>query len=362
MTVTPTRPTTKRTKAKAAKTVTDESDSPIVHVPAIIAKKRPANAIEYRREVVDVTPSMALSWLGDLHENQRSEKPGRVDMYAEDMRRGRWREDTEIPIIFDWHHNLIDGQNRLRAVVEANKTVKFVVVWGVDPDVMAVVDTGAARTVVDAMRITGRGANLSGAELNVASAIARRAWHWEAHRYLKGSWKAVGPLTHSAVGQKLDEEKDIVPAALAGIDAAKSTRPAIVQGATYGFLYLLLMRIDSVEASRFHGYFISPEDLPGGSPILAVRERLFRAKLSAQGINRGTNRAAILDQDEQLALMIKAWNLFLADRPAPKDGKYLIVSKGQLTNNNFPMPMNREEAVKYAAKLEQKGVWRAGQK
>ncbi len=330
----------------------------IVHIPAIMAKDRPADAIPYSRDVIDVTPAKAAEWLKELHEWQRHEKPARVEMYAEDMIKGRWREDTEVPIIFDWYGNLIDGQNRLRGVVESGKTVKFVVVRGVDPDVMAVVDTGAARTVADAMRITGRGHDLSGAELNCAAAIARRSWHWQAGRRMRSTFKQVGAITHTAVGQILDSEKDIVPAMYAGIDAAKSNRPALVQAATYGFFYLMIMRIDSEVATRYHSFFVSPEDLPGGSPILAVRDRLYRSKLAQTGVSRGTNRAALLDQDEHLALLIRSWNLFAAGRPAPKDGTYLQVSKGALKNDNFPVPMTVEEAIKHAETLEKKGAWR----
>jgi len=341
-------------------TPTQTDASPVdTHIPATVipSKTRPADAIDYHREVVEVGPRRAMEWLGKLHEHQRHEKGGRIDMYAEDMAKGRWREDTEIPIIFDWHDRLIDGQLRLRAVVESGRTLKFVVVWGVDPDVMGVVDTGAARTVADALRITGRGTDLSGPELKVAAAIARRSWHWMAGRRMRSTFRQVGAVTHSAVGEILDREKDIMPAMLAGIDAARSNRPALVQAATYGFFYLLVMRLESEVATRYHSYFITPEDLPGGSPILAVRDRLYRAKAAQTGIHRGTNRAALLDQDEHLALLIKSWNLFAADRPAPK-GTYLQVSRGLLRNENFPTPMTVQEAMTHAEALERRGEWR----
>lgn len=307
--------------------------------------------IPYRKEPVDVSPSTAKSMLENLHPDQRNKRPKNVAQYAQDMRSGDWREDTEDTILFDWYGNLIDGQNRLYAVMESGATIQFQVAWGVDPAVMAVKDTGAARSPSDSLRIAGMGEGMSGIELRVVAAIARRQLHWESGRRSGGAMKSVATATHSAIARILELQPDMYGAAKIGLDASKSTRPALVNANIYGFFWLNANRIASDSAYQWQSYWLSPADLPGGSPIQVVRERFFRSQLAGSSKSAyGSTRADVLSTDEQLALLIRAWNMFLACRPA--NANRLQIARGKLTNDNFPGFITREEAEAEAAKIE----------
>lgn len=314
--------------------------------------------IPYRREVVAVTPRMARDFIEMTHPDQRHHRDARVDQYAQDMRQGNWRTDTEDTILIDWNGYLIDGQNRLRGVIESGKTLEFIVVWGKDPAVMGVKDTGAVRTVADSLRIRGRGEGMTQAELSTLGAIARRQLHWEAGRHSQTSMKTVGQATHSDIADILERQPDIYGAAKIGLDASKSTRPPLVTAANYGFFWLNANRIDSDLAYQWQAFWLTPEELPGGSPIAVVRERFFRHKMaqSTRG-GFGDQRSVVLKPDEQLALLIRAWNLFLAGRSANQNK--LQIARGKLGNDNFPQFLTKAQAIKEAEKSEREMANRA---
>ena len=316
--------------------------------------------IAHRREFLAVTPGVAQGFLDQLHPDQRRYRDARVDGYAQDMRSGNWREDTEDTILIDWNGYLIDGQNRLRAVIESGATIRIWVVWGVDPAVMRVKDTGAPRTVADSLRIDGFGEGMTPVELGVLGAIARREIHWEAGRRTTGSMKSLAQATHSDIGHLLKRQPDIYNAAKIGIDASRSNRPSLHGPTIYGFFWLHANRVHSDFAYRWQSFWITPEELPGNSPITVVRERFFRSKMAQSRGGAASNRGDILKPDEQLALMIRAWNWFLADRKATAT-KFLI-SRGKLDNDNFPRFLTPEQAKKEAEKYEREMVARAANK
>lgn len=110
------------------------------------------NGITSQFEVV--SPTKATKWLeGNVH--NRTVQDSRVQKYAEDMRRGRWKQ-THQGIAFDEDAGLIDGQHRLFAVVYADVDVVMQVTRGLPRDTQLVVDDGIKRSVVDIMKVNGR--------------------------------------------------------------------------------------------------------------------------------------------------------------------------------------------------------------
>src|SRR4051812_47344546 len=98
-----------------------------------------------------VTPEMASQWLRYNNHN-RAMRKSVWERYAEDMRAGRWLL-THQGVAFDEEGNLVDGQHRLRAVVESGVTVELSVTYGVPMDRQIVVDDHAVRSHVDALKL-----------------------------------------------------------------------------------------------------------------------------------------------------------------------------------------------------------------
>lgn len=94
-----------------------------------------------------VTPAMAAEWLNRNISN-RPLRPWWVGQLAAKIERGEWMV-THQGVAFDQSGVLLDGQHRLRAIVQAGKTCEMVVWRGADPMSFAVVDTGVLRTFAD---------------------------------------------------------------------------------------------------------------------------------------------------------------------------------------------------------------------
>lgn len=93
--------------------------------PSIFQRKRePVTFVQL------ITPADAAHMLETMkYEHQRPTRNGKIEVYAADMRAGKFRELTQIFIaIYHGRYFLLDGQHRLKAVVQADMPILFTVV------------------------------------------------------------------------------------------------------------------------------------------------------------------------------------------------------------------------------------------
>lgn len=102
--------------------------------------------------VMTITPQMAEEMLTHNIVN-RPLALRRVHTYATDMKNGAWELNGES-IRFNDKGELIDGQHRLSAIVEANIPIRIYVTKGVDSSV-TLFDRGKARNEADSLIIGG---------------------------------------------------------------------------------------------------------------------------------------------------------------------------------------------------------------
>lgn len=105
-------------------------------------------------EFINVTPEIAQEWLENYNKHNRRLRLRLVDKYARDMSNGKWILTSDT-ISFDWDGILLDGQNRLSAIVKSGLTLSFLVVRGLDPRSRMVIDIGAPRRPVDILTLLG---------------------------------------------------------------------------------------------------------------------------------------------------------------------------------------------------------------
>ena len=98
----------------------------IVKIPAADINDTPFAGVRFA--FCDVTPELAAEWLKHNRRN-RKVKDTTVEAYAMDMRNGAW-QTTHQGVAFDLAGNLIDGQHRLRGIVQARRPVLMVVSHG----------------------------------------------------------------------------------------------------------------------------------------------------------------------------------------------------------------------------------------
>jgi hypothetical protein len=95
----------------------------------------------------NINPTQAEQYLL-LNKTNRPLKPTKITEWAEEMKKGKWQE-THQGIAFDWDGNLIDGQNRLTAIIESKTTQRMLVTYNLDPGSFTVIDDGIARSGSD---------------------------------------------------------------------------------------------------------------------------------------------------------------------------------------------------------------------
>lgn len=98
-----------------------------------------------------ITPELARKYLQNGIVNRNLSK-STVSSYAADMIHGDWRLNGES-IKFDENGNLVDGNHRLNAIIEAGIPVEMVVVRGVPVGDSDIYDRGRGRTVRDTLAI-----------------------------------------------------------------------------------------------------------------------------------------------------------------------------------------------------------------
>lgn len=100
-----------------------------------------------------VTPEKAEKWLAECNTHNRRENEARSDRYANYIRKHQFAT-THQGIAFDQDGVLLDGQNRLRAIIKAHTAVELLVVRGldrtinngVDIDIQGLMDVGGSRS------------------------------------------------------------------------------------------------------------------------------------------------------------------------------------------------------------------------
>lgn len=115
-----------------------------------------------------VTPEWALEVLAERNVNNRKADARRVRKYASDIINKRWHVINNGVGFFE-DGTLADGQHRLLAVVETEKTVPMIVVYGVHPSATVAIDEGRPRSNADVGKILGM--NVSNTALSASNYI-----------------------------------------------------------------------------------------------------------------------------------------------------------------------------------------------
>ena len=104
--------------------------------------------------VVRITPVIAKRILDDLNIRNRDMKHVAVRKYTEEMEADRWKLTGE-PILFS-DKRLLNGQNRLQAVIKSGKSIMIVVIIGIEDGAAVSLDENAVRNARDAARMQGK--------------------------------------------------------------------------------------------------------------------------------------------------------------------------------------------------------------
>lgn len=100
-------------------------------------------------ELCTITPESATNWLR-ANQHNRPVRRRHVSFLAKQILDGHWQVNGQTIIISE-DEQVLDGQHRLLAVIEAGRQIQSLVVYGVDEEAFKTIDTGAVRTGADAL-------------------------------------------------------------------------------------------------------------------------------------------------------------------------------------------------------------------
>lgn len=232
--------------------------------------------------IEEIGPTHAERMLAKMHDN-RPIRDSRVEALADAMRGGRWELNGEA-IKIDRDGKVIDGQHRLRAIMESGMTIKTLVVRGLSPEARWSVDAGARRTPGDVLGMAGYGGT------NLLASTARLMWLHE--RGLLGG-RIAAPTNAEYPGIV-----EAHPSLKEAITFCTNSHGGVLRLTPCVFMRALTMEADPERSDEFFGKVRSGEGLKATEGAYHLRERLL--KRHAQQY-RLTATAA-------LAIVIKAWN------------------------------------------------------
>jgi len=240
-------------------------------------------------EIMTVTPEIAAAWL-ENNVGNRKQMTRFKTQYARDMAAGEWKLSGDS-IKFDRDRNLIDGQHRLAACVEAGVNFETVVAYGFDRDVRNVVDTGRARAPRDILTMNG----VPNAP-HVASTLKLLVNQKRGITNIGGQ----GTISHSELMDALDRHPSLPLYVYNGGVFPRGIQIAAVSYINYVACAMLGQRD---EAERMIEVLKTGKQDYDGDPIHKFRERVIK--------NYADTKAAGRNRDAPLWTLKKAWNMFV---------------------------------------------------
>lgn len=254
----------------------------------MIAQTKMLLRLSATADVQEITPIDAVRLLEGVQKN-RSVSTAHVAKLARAMKAGQWHYNG-ASIVISATGNVLDGQHRLWACIEADTPFTTLVARGVPDEAFNSLGEQRARTSGDNFAYHGV------PYAKQVSAIASMVWLWQHGRLaIMGGQLQVSKDEAWAIYQTHPEIAD-------GIPIVASLR-ARLPNQVAGFCYYAFGTKDRARRDVFFDRLINGTGLESSMAVYQLKRRLDTALSSGKR----------LDKVDQLALTIKAWNH--ADRP-----------------------------------------------
>lgn len=246
---------------------------------------------------VTVSPAQAAALLR-FNRRNREVRRGKVKSFAAKIVAGRFRL-THQGIAFDTAGNILDGQHRLMAVVEAKLPIRCLAHFNEPDENFRFIDRDLSpRTTADDLYELGEVGPRDGPSV---AAAARILHHYDAGRV---PWTAEALTTEQAI--------DVIAAHPLLVGTAQWAREEFqnkggLPTAPIVAFGTLMREVDDAAAIRFLKRLAAGTDLVAGDPILALREVSLR-----EGSRGSATRNAFMVR------LVRAWNAHRRGTPVSK--------------------------------------------
>ncbi len=290
--------------------------------------------------VVQITPDDAKRLL-ERNTKNRHPKPNAIDRYARTMADGKWRR-TNQGIGVSLGGELVDGQNRLMACVQAGVPFETTLATGLDDEAKDVVDVGVRRSLGDSLRMAGH-VNV----VALAGGVSLRMRYEELIRTGQ-PWRTARSMsfTHDEGLAYVGEHPEM----------AEHTTSSWVVRKAFGVVPLSVViafesmayEYDPFKAEEFRNGLVTGANLAEGDPRLVLRNYLMRLTV--------TSRIRGIESMHLLGVFIKAFNDFVNG-----DTREVVVFKAEesmpvVGARKRPRPQRRHAEVEVVEALEDSEV------
>jgi hypothetical protein len=226
----------------------------------------------------------------------RALRPRLINEYERQMSAGLWREDTGEAIKIASDGILLDGQQRLSALIKANVSLSFLIIKDLDKDVFRVLDSGLKRNPSDVLHIAG----ISYAAL-LAAGIRRYFYLVSGKKKLTDLSLMWTKISSSEILSIYNARNKFWDAAAKMTDEWYKKYQRILPTSEILALYAFFYDINNDDAFTFMDSLCNGDDLDTSNPIKHLREKLIFAKI---------NKKFALRDQQRVALIYKTWNFF----------------------------------------------------
>jgi len=277
--------------------------------PAAPPKTEPAGLTER----ILVTPELAAEWLGrynDGTDNVYNRTPGEVHVIklARDMSEDRWA-DTGVPLIMGTHDKILDGRQRLEAIVVSGKSIYFDVRFGIDPSAQAAMDRPRKRSIANDLQMAGV------TNCHVVAATTGLIMHWRSGKIMD---RREVPTDSQVFAFEKEHHDELQLATQQG--GSIRWRLPNVTVTVISAMFFEAVLVDEDACLEFFKKLASGEGLEARNPILALRNTVLRY-----------DRKRKPKRHEQLYQAVHAWNLWRSGRQAEQ-----LRVPTTLSSNSFP--------------------------
>ena len=279
-------------------------------------------------ESVLVRPEMAKKMLDTLIKN-RVINWKRVHLYAEEMKAGRWRLNGE-PIKMNDKKQVLDGQHRLLAIMEAGVSVWLTIASDIETDAFATMDSGYTRKASQVYRMQ----NIKNATI-VCGIVARKDETEKTGFYYSGGHSRDKLGTNEGLLMKFYEDVEGYGEA-ASIAQHCHQKLHMFPPTFLGSIFYYLRHTGKYE-------YIECEDFFKTLHTLGDNKVQQAAVLRDLVLKKQVNNAAKLKPEYSWCLIAKAWNKYVKGEPikclnyAPEvEGQIRFILKPNLQYPYYP--------------------------
>jgi hypothetical protein len=254
-----------------------------------------------------VTPAMAKEFLKSNHpDSNRHYRERYATDLSKEMKRDEWEPDTGEPIQFDVNGRLRNGQHRLNGQIMADKTYNYVIVRNVPVEAFSKMDIGLKRTAADVIGMEG-----ASSALRTAGMIRRYKLNKRGIFGITGGLQHKG-VTNTEILKEYQKRKrfweNLTEQCVKWVN--KDFLNHAIPISDLGGFYAYLHDVSPEDASKFFAKLATGAELGPKSPILQLRNYLFRQKEKPL--------RAKINVHARSGMIMKSWNLFRSKKTIDK--------------------------------------------